>query len=191
MSWRSTRGRPARAQFCSMRRARCGRARRSSLTQHYPQPGWVEHDPEEIWHSVVSTCREAMAAADGPIAAIGIANQRETTVCGTARPAGRCTTRLSGRIGVPTEFVRAVAAGWACRYRRSSAPASSSTPIFRHPRSAGCSTTVPGLRRRAEDGEIAFGTVDSFLLWRLTSGGRHADRRDQRGAHDAVRYPAA
>ena len=52
----------------------------TELTQHYPQPGWVEHDPEEIWRSVVSTCREAIAAADGPIAAIGIANQRETTV---------------------------------------------------------------------------------------------------------------
>jgi len=62
---------------------RAGRARataQTELTQHYPQPGWVEHDPEEIWRSVVSTCREAIAAADGPIAAIGIANQRETTV---------------------------------------------------------------------------------------------------------------
>ena len=50
------------------------------LTQHYPQPGWVEHDPDEIWRSVVSVCREAAAAADGPIVAIGITNQRETTV---------------------------------------------------------------------------------------------------------------
>src|SRR5689334_12102347 len=60
-----------------------GRARSTAqieLTQHYPQPGWVEHDPEEIWRSVVMTCREAAVAADGPIAAIGIANQRETTV---------------------------------------------------------------------------------------------------------------
>ena len=59
------------------------------LTQYYPQPGWVEHDPEQIWQSVVSTCREAAAAADGPIAAIGIANQRETTVLwdrATGRP---------------------------------------------------------------------------------------------------------
>jgi len=50
------------------------------LAQHYPQPGWVEHDPDEIWRSVVSVCREAAAAADGPIVAIGITNQRETTV---------------------------------------------------------------------------------------------------------------
>src|SRR5436853_7552121 len=58
---------------------------RIELTQHYPQPGWVEHDPEEIWAGVVATCREAIAAAAnlpkaGPIAAIGITNQRETAV---------------------------------------------------------------------------------------------------------------
>src|SRR5579862_8651768 len=54
---------------------------RIELRQSYPRPGWVEHDPEEIWQAVVATCREAIAAAQGaPIAAIGIANQRETTV---------------------------------------------------------------------------------------------------------------
>src|SRR5437899_4857959 len=58
---------------------------RIELSQHYPQPGWVEHDPEEIWAGVVATCRAAIAAAanlpnGGPIAAIGITNQRETTV---------------------------------------------------------------------------------------------------------------
>ena len=69
-----------------------GQARRTAqieLAQYHPRPGWVEHDPEEIWRSVVSTCREAAAAADGPIAAIGITNQRETTVLwerATGRP---------------------------------------------------------------------------------------------------------
>src|ERR1700676_907563 len=53
---------------------------RAPLRQIHPQPGWVEHDPEEIWQAVVATCREAIAAANGPIAAIGITNQRETTV---------------------------------------------------------------------------------------------------------------
>ena len=60
-----------------------------ALTQLHPRPGWVEHDPEEIWRSVVSTGREAIAAADGPIAAIGITNQRETCVLwerATGRP---------------------------------------------------------------------------------------------------------
>jgi len=69
-----------------------GQARKSAqiaLTQLHPRPGWVEHDPEEIWRSVVSTCREAIAAADSPIAAIGITNQRETAVLwerATGRP---------------------------------------------------------------------------------------------------------
>src|SRR6266446_3262194 len=69
-----------------------GRARataQTELTQHHPGPGWVEHDPEEIWRSVASTCGEVIAVADGPIAAIGIANQRETTVLwerATGRP---------------------------------------------------------------------------------------------------------
>src|SRR5215469_14106141 len=62
---------------------------RRDLRQIYPQPGWVEHDPEEIWQAVVATCREAIAAAQGaPIAAIGITNQRETTVLWD-RAAGR------------------------------------------------------------------------------------------------------
>src|SRR5437868_14922267 len=57
-----------------------GRARSTAqieLTQHYPQPGWVEHDPEEIWRAVAAACREAAAAADGPIAALGLTHQRE------------------------------------------------------------------------------------------------------------------
>src|SRR5262245_8620365 len=53
---------------------------RRDLRQIYPQPGWVEHDPEEIWQAVIATCREAIAAADRPVAAVGITNQRETTV---------------------------------------------------------------------------------------------------------------
>src|SRR5215469_4784654 len=60
-----------------------------ALTQLHPRPGWVEHDPEKIWRSVASTCREAIRAADGPIAAVGITNQRETTVLwgrSTGRP---------------------------------------------------------------------------------------------------------
>src|SRR5277367_3193214 len=62
---------------------------RRDLRQIYPQPGWVEHDPEEIWQAVVATCREAIARAAGPVAAIGITNQRETTVLwerATGRP---------------------------------------------------------------------------------------------------------
>ena len=94
--------------------------------------------------------------------------------CGSARPAGRCTTRSSGRTGAPPNLCARWQQRGAGRNRGAAAPGLSSTPISRPRRSAGCSTTVPGLRRRAEDGEIAFGTIDSFLLWRLTGGKRHA-----------------
>ena len=59
-----------------------------ALTQLHPRPGWVEHDPEEIWRSVVLTCREAIASADCPIAAVGIANQRERHLVGAGHAPG-------------------------------------------------------------------------------------------------------
>ena len=87
-----------------------GRARNTAqveLTQHYPRPGWVEHDPEEIWQSVVSTCRKALSAAEGPVAAIGLANQRETTVLWErARPANQFITRSFGKMGEPPNYAR-------------------------------------------------------------------------------------
>jgi glycerol kinase len=152
-----------------------GRARSAAqieLTQYYPRPGWVEHDPEEIWQSVVSTCREAAAAADGPIAAIGVTNQRETTVLwdrATGRPVynaivwqDRRTAELCGRwraeglAGTVAERTGLVI-----------------DPYFSAGKIRWLIDTVPGLRERAEAGDIAFGTIDGFLLWRLT-GGRHA-----------------
>jgi glycerol kinase len=80
-----------------------GRARSSAqveLTQRQPRPGWVEHDLEEIWQGVLSACREAIAAADGPIAAISITNQRETTVLwerATSRPVHNAIARQDRR----------------------------------------------------------------------------------------------
>ncbi|MGH7045603.1 MAG: glycerol kinase GlpK [Stellaceae bacterium] len=142
------------------------------LGQLYPRPGWVEHDPEEIWQSVIATGREAAAAADGPIAALGIANQRETTVL-WERATGRAvhnaivwqdrrTTELCARwqrdgLGEPVA-------------RRTGLVID---PYFSASKIVWLLDAVPGLRRRAERGEIAFGTIDSFLLWRLTGGRRH------------------
>ncbi len=143
------------------------------LTQLYPQPGSVEHDPEEIWRSVVTTGREVMAAADGPIAAIGIANQRETTTVwerATGRP-------LHNAIVWQDRRTARICAGWErdglgeIVQRRTGLVID---PYFSASKIRWLLDHVPGLRRRAEDGEIAFGTIDSFLLWRLTSGKRHA-----------------
>jgi glycerol kinase len=143
------------------------------LTQHYPRPGWVEHDPEEIWRSVVATCREAAAAADGPIAAIGIANQRETAVLwerATSRPVhnaivwqDRRTADLCGR--------------WQAEGLAETIAQRTGLvidPYFSASKIRWLLDTAPGLRQRAETGEIAFGTIDSFLLWRLSGGKRHA-----------------
>jgi glycerol kinase len=69
------------------------------FAQIYPASGWVEHDAEVIWATTLSTVRAARKQAAGPVAAIGITNQRETVVCGIATPARRYTTPSSGRTG--------------------------------------------------------------------------------------------
>jgi glycerol kinase len=148
---------------------------RRDLRQVYPQPGWVEHDPEEIWQAVVATCREAIAAAKamslGPIAAIGITNQRETTVLwdrADGRPVHNAIAWQDRRTAPICEHWRA--AGF-------SEPVGARTglvidPYFSASKIRWLLDNVAGLKDRAATGEIAFGTIDSFLLWRLT-GGRH------------------
>jgi glycerol kinase len=143
------------------------------LAQYFPRPGWVEHNPEEIWRSVVSTCREVAVTADGPIIAIGIANQRETTVL-WERASGRSvhnaivwqdrrTAQLCERWGA--EGLADIVA------QRTGLVID---PYFAAPKICWLLDTVPGLRERARAGEICFGTIDSFLLWRLSGGKRHA-----------------
>ncbi len=142
------------------------------LTQHHPRPGWVEHDPEEIWRGVVSTCREAAAAADGPIAAIGIANQRETTVLwdrATGRPVGNAIVWQDRRTADLCERWRRDGLGDTVARRTGLVI----DPYFSASKIRWLLDAAPGLRRRAGDGEIAFGTIDSFLLWRLCGGRRH------------------
>jgi glycerol kinase len=148
--------------------------RRIELRQIYPQPGWVEHDPEEIWDAVVTTCRAAVAAAGGsPIAAIGITNQRETTVLwerATGRPVHNAIVWQDRRSAALCE-------GW--RDAGLAEPVAARTglvidPYFSAAKIRWLLDTIPGLRRRAASGEIAFGTIDSFLLWRLTGGRLHA-----------------
>jgi glycerol kinase len=155
---------------------RAGRARvtaQTELTQHHPRPGWVEHDPEEIWRSVVSTCREAITAADGPIAAIGIANQRETTVLwerATGRPVHNAIVWRDRRTAELCERWRAAGLAETVAARTGLIV----DPYFSASKIRWLLDSVPGLLWRARAGEIAFGTIDAFLLWRLTGGQRHA-----------------
>ena len=142
------------------------------LTQHYPQPGWVEHDPDEIWRSVVSVCREAAAAADGPIVAIGITNQRETTVLwerATGAPVHNAIVWQDRRTAELCELWRRRGLGEIVAQRTGLVI----DPYFSASKIAWLLGSVPGLRERARTGEIAFGTIDSYLLWRLSGGRRH------------------
>ena len=146
------------------------------FTQHFPRPGWVEHDPREIWNSQRATIDEALARAGADpteIAAIGITNQRETALlwdrasgepmcraivwqdrrtaerCATLRAEGR-ETEVSRRTGLLLD------------------------PYFSGTKLEWMLHNVPQARRRAQAGELAFGTVDSWLVWQLTGGRVHA-----------------
>jgi glycerol kinase len=149
-------------------------AARIELRQIYPRPGWVEHDPEEIWQAVVATCREAIATAgDHKIAAIGITNQRETTVLwdrATGRPVHNAIVWQDRRTAELCETWRAAGLADTVAARTGLVI----DPYFSAFKIRWLLDSVPGLAERARAGEILFGTIDSFLLWRLTGGRLHA-----------------
>ncbi len=143
--------------------------------QLFPSPGHVEHDPEAIWDSQLATARQALTNAKltaADIAAIGVTNQRETTILwerASGKPVANAIVWQS-RITVPI-CERLKADGTESVFRQKTGlvvDAYFSGTKIRH-----LLDTIPGLRARAERGEILFGTVDSFLIWRLTSGKRH------------------
>ncbi len=143
--------------------------------QIFPQPGWVEHDAEEIWSTQLAVAVEAVTRAgitNSEIAAIGIANQRETTVVwdrGTGKPicnaivwqdrrtAGRCRDlKDAGHEAIFRERTGLVL-----------------DPYFSGTKLAWVLDNIPGARDRAARGELAFGTIDSWLVWKLTGGAKH------------------
>ena len=144
--------------------------------QYYPHPGWVEQDPEDIWRDTVATVRElitkaGLAAAD--IAAIGITNQRETTIVWdrtTGEPIHRAIVWQDRRTADICAALRAAGHERLVRARTGLLL----DPYFSATKLAWLLDHVPGARHRAEAGELAFGTVDTFLLWRLTEGAVHA-----------------
>ena len=149
---------------------------RQEITQHYPEPGWVEHDPEEIWASVVNTAREAMAAAGiaaDRVAGIGITNQRETVVVwdrASGKPIANAIVWQDRRTAQLCQKLKAegVEPDFAARTGLLIDPYFSATKI------AWLLDHVEGARAAAEDGRLLFGTIDSFLIWRLTGGKTHA-----------------
>ncbi|HET9435507.1 MAG TPA: glycerol kinase GlpK [Candidatus Limnocylindrales bacterium] len=143
--------------------------------QRFPSPGHVTHDPEAIWESQLAVARAVVAQVGGPerIAAVGITNQRETTVVwdrATGAPIADAIVWQS-RITAPA-CERLRAAGLESRFReRTGLPLDA---YFSGPKVAHILDEVPGARARAARGELAFGTVDAFLAWRLTGGRVHA-----------------
>jgi glycerol kinase len=143
--------------------------------QHFPRPGWVEHDPEDIWETQQSTAREAMrhcGVHSEDIAAIGITNQRETTVVWnrkTGEPVynaivwqDRRTTDLCEKLkadGLESFFAKKTGLRL--------------DPYFSGTKVRWILDNVDGARKQAERGELAFGTIDSWLAWKLTQGQKH------------------
>jgi len=146
------------------------------LPQFYPAPGEVEHDPEDIWSATVATVRAAMAKAGlagSDIAGIGITNQRETTIIwdrATGKPIHNAIVWQDRRTAGPCDALR----------RAGHEPEVTAKtgllldPYFSASKIAWLLDNVSGARERAESGRLAFGTIDSFLLWRLTGGTVHA-----------------
>ena len=144
------------------------------LRQIYPADGWVEHDADEIWRATVSVARAALAKVDASaVAAIGITNQRETSVIWDRRDGRPVMNAIvwQDRRGAPL-CVKLEAAGHGPMIQRKTGLLIDS--YFSATKLAWMLENVPGLRARAEKGELAFGTIDAFLLWRLTGGRVHA-----------------
>ncbi|EHS51243.1 Carbohydrate kinase, FGGY, partial [Rhizobium sp. PDO1-076] len=146
------------------------------FTQHFPDSGWVEHDAEEIWQSVLKTIDRAVAAADikiGDVTAIGITNQRETVVVWdreTGKPAHRAIVWQDRRTARFCDELKA----------RGLEPLfTEKTGLLLDPYFSGTKLSwllknVDGMKERAAKGELCFGTVDSWLIYKLTGGKVHA-----------------
>ncbi|MBF2761207.1 MAG: glycerol kinase GlpK [Ectothiorhodospiraceae bacterium AqS1] len=143
------------------------------FTQHYPDSGLVEHDAEEIWETTLAVCGEAIAAAGGPIAAIGITNQRETTVVwdrDSGKPLHRAIVWQDRRTAKRCAGLRKAGHEGIIAAKTGLLP----DPYFSGTKVAWILDEVEGARAAAEAGRLAFGTIDSFLIWRLTGGAVHA-----------------
>lgn len=147
-----------------------GRAQ-MELPQCYPQDGWVEHDALRIWKDTQAVCRATLGREGGDVAALGITNQRETTVL---------WDRASGRpIHPAIVWQDRRTAAWCQQRIEYEAWISEKTgllldPYFSATKIAWLLEHVPGARQRAEAGQLAFGTIDSWLIWNLTGGKVHA-----------------
>ena len=144
--------------------------------QFYPKSGWVEHDPEEIWSSVLATCKSALRkskAKPSSVKAIGITNQRETVVIWnrrTGKPIHKAIVWQDRRTAAFCEALKAK--GHEPLFGKKTGLLLD--PYFSGTKIRWLLDNVKGAREKASRGELAFGTIDSFLIWRLTGGKVHA-----------------
>jgi glycerol kinase len=144
--------------------------------QIFPQPGWVEHNPEDLWQTTLATAREALAKAGvsaAEVAGLGIANQRETTLIwdrATGKPVYNAIVWQDRRTAERCLELKQEGHEALVKERTGLLL----DPYFSATKIAWILDQVPEARERAERGELAFGTVDTFLLWRLTGGAVHA-----------------
>src|SRR5436309_1433528 len=147
--------------------------------QSFPQPGWVEHDPDHWWDALLASASDALGASEtapSDLAAIGITNQRETTVLwdrDTLKPVHPAIVWQDRRTAALCETLREE--GWEERIRDRTGLVID--PYFSGTKLAWLLDRVEGVREDAERGRIAFGTVDAYLLSRLTTGRVHATDR--------------
>jgi len=143
--------------------------------QHYPQPGWVEHDPVEIWETQIGVATLALKNAglgSGDIAAIGITNQREPTVVwerATGRPICNAIVWQDRRTAAVCDRLRVDGHEPLIRNKTGLVP----DAYFSGTKIAWILDHIPRARKMAEQGRLAFGTIDSWLIWNLTAGARH------------------
>ncbi|RCS24913.1 glycerol kinase [Phyllobacterium salinisoli] len=143
--------------------------------QIYPRSGWVEHDPEDIWRSVVATCGEAIRNAHieaGQVGALGITNQRETVVVwekATGKPIHNAIVWQDRRTATMCRKLKKLGLEKMVRGKTGLLL----DPYFSGTKLSWLLSNVPGARARARKGELLFGTIDSFLIWRLTGGKNH------------------
>jgi glycerol kinase len=150
-------------------------AAQEEFAQHFPDSGWVEHDPADLWQTVLRVCREALARAGlGPeaLSGIGITNQRETTLVwdrATGAPIHNAIVWQDRRTSAQCQALKADGHEPMVTQRTGLLL----DPYFSATKLAWLLDTVEGARTRAEAGELVFGTVDSWLIWNLTGGARH------------------
>ncbi|HEY6784267.1 MAG TPA: FGGY family carbohydrate kinase, partial [Gemmatimonadales bacterium] len=139
------------------------------IPQHFPRPGWVEHDPEDLWAASLDACREALAQAKTKPLAIGITNQRET-VCvwdrKTGKPLHRAIVWQDRRTADRCAALEGTPEGKAIKERTGLVL----DPYFSGTKIEWLMQQVPGVRGQVSGGDAVFGTVDSWILYRLTGG---------------------